>query len=403
MARNNQATPDDLKLHHLFLNIGHLIDHLCMLIFATVAALILNREWGLSYAELIPYATPGFIAFGAFAIPAGWLADRWSREGMMVIFFSGIGLASIFCATASSPLHLGLGLSLIGVFAAIYHPVGIGLLLDAPGSRGMRVAINGVWGNMGVGVAALLTGFLIDVGGWRSAFWLPGAFSLLLGVAYYLMVFRKQSQNLHSDKPVSTTTEAFDPAIFKRVLLVVLLTTALGGLVFQSTTFSLPKVLAERTMDLSTSATIVGWLAFFIFAIGSAGQLIVGYSLDRRSPRTIFLIVATMQAVFFAAMIGANGWVAILMATGFMLAAFGQIPINDVLVGRVAKSEWRSRILAVRYTVTIGVMASSIPLIAWIHANWGFDRLFIVLAVAAVLILLCVWCLPGRQLNPVES
>ena len=35
----------------------------------------LSGEWGMSYAELIPYATPGFIAFGVGAIVAGWIAD----------------------------------------------------------------------------------------------------------------------------------------------------------------------------------------------------------------------------------------------------------------------------------------------------------------------------------------
>lgn len=60
------------KLNLLFMNVGHFLDHLFVLIFAT-AALRLTTDWGLSYAELIPYATPGFIAFGVCAIPA-WMA-----------------------------------------------------------------------------------------------------------------------------------------------------------------------------------------------------------------------------------------------------------------------------------------------------------------------------------------
>src|SRR5438045_8473532 len=88
------------RTHFLFLNIGHFLDHLFTLIFATVAALALYREWGLGYADLLKYATPGFFAFGVFALPAGWLADKWSREGMMSTFFIGIGLASIVTAFA---------------------------------------------------------------------------------------------------------------------------------------------------------------------------------------------------------------------------------------------------------------------------------------------------------------
>ena len=114
------------RLHFLLLNIGHFLDHLFTLIFATVAALVLYREWGVGYAELLAYATPGFFAFGLFALPAGWLADRWSRDGMMVVFFAGIGLASIATGFASTPLQIGIGLFVIGMFAAIYHPVGLG-------------------------------------------------------------------------------------------------------------------------------------------------------------------------------------------------------------------------------------------------------------------------------------
>ena len=142
------------KLHFLFLNIGHFLDHLFMLVFATVAALALTREWQLSYSELIFYAMPGFIAFGAFALPAGWLADKWSRHGMLVIFFIGIGAASIATALAQTPLQIGIGLFAIGVFAAIYHPVGIALVLEGRKRVGMAIAVNGVYGNMGVAAAA---------------------------------------------------------------------------------------------------------------------------------------------------------------------------------------------------------------------------------------------------------
>jgi hypothetical protein len=43
------------QIRFLFLNAGHFLDHLFLLIFATAAALRLTREWRLSYSELIPY------------------------------------------------------------------------------------------------------------------------------------------------------------------------------------------------------------------------------------------------------------------------------------------------------------------------------------------------------------
>lgn len=138
------------RLNFSFLNIGHFLDHLFMLIFATVAALRLSQDWGMSYAELIPYATPGFVAFGLCAVPAGWLADRWSREGMMVIFFIGIGVAAMGCALADTPMEIAATLFLVGVFAAIYHPVGLAIVVQGRTRTGVPIALNGICGNLGV-------------------------------------------------------------------------------------------------------------------------------------------------------------------------------------------------------------------------------------------------------------
>ena len=78
------------RIRLLFLNLGHAYDHLFMLLFAT-AVITMASEFSLTYGEMLALATPGFIAFGAGALPAGWLGDRWSRPHMMVIFFIGIG------------------------------------------------------------------------------------------------------------------------------------------------------------------------------------------------------------------------------------------------------------------------------------------------------------------------
>ena len=119
------------RLHFLFLNVGDFLDHLFVLIFATVAALALIGKWGMSYAELVPYATPGFIAFGIFSLPAGWLADRWSQEGMMTVFFVGAGLSALVTSFATTPLEIAIGLFAVGIFAAIYHPVGLAMVARA--------------------------------------------------------------------------------------------------------------------------------------------------------------------------------------------------------------------------------------------------------------------------------
>jgi len=385
------------QINFIFLNAGHFLDHFFMLIFASVAALRLTEEWGMSYSELIPYATPGFIAFGACALIAGWIADRWSRQGMMVIFFLGIGISSLISGLANSPMQIAAGLLSIGFFAAIYHPVGLAMVVDGRKKTGAPLAVNGVFGNMGVASAALVTSILMDTYGWRSAFYVPGIVSIFIGILY-LVFIRLESKQAASEHNVKSSVKSTEIPVSKGILIrvfgIIFFTTAIGGLIFQSTTFSLPKVFAEA---MNNSATIIGWYSFLVFSVAALAQLVVGYLVDHHSVRSVFAIVAAMQAILFIAMTQTSGLATLMVAIGFMLFVFGQIPINDVLVARMVKSEWRSRAYAIRYIVTFSVMALAVPFIAWIYGNWGFGMLFTILAITAFMIFLATLLLPAKS------
>ena len=394
---NQGKTTTAVRVNFVFLNIGHFVDHLLPLVFATVAALALTREWGMSYAELIPYATPGLVVFGLGALPAGWLADRWSRENMMVIFFFGIGVSAMATSLADTPLTMALGLFAIGLFGSIYHPVGLAMVIQGRRRTGVPLAINGVFGNLGVACAALFASLLIETYSWRAAFIWPGALTVLLGFAYLISLLRaRQDASVgDDDKEGSAKGQAsFTREKLVRVFFVVFASTALGGLIFQSTTFALPKVIDERLAGLAVSVTDVGWYAFSIFALASVGQLIVGYLVDRWPLKHVFLAVVAGQCLFALALVGSTEVWALITSVGFMLVVFGQIPINDVLIGRVSNSGWRSRALAVRYVITFSVSATAIPMIAWTHTTGGFGVFFVILALVAAAIFGVVCFLP---------
>ena len=176
-------------------------------------------------------------------------------------------------------------------------------------------------------------------------------------------------------------------------------TAALGSFIFQSTTFALPKIFDERLAGFASSGKEVGWWAFAVFAVASFAQLVVGYMVDRHSVRRVFAAVAGGQAVMFAVMFNLTGMPALIVGVACMLVVFGQIPINDVLIGRIAKSEWRSRAYSARYVISFAVMATTVPAISALHGNWGFHVLFVVMAVLAALIFFAVLFLPGTKLK----
>ena len=407
----NQVTRQ--RIDFAFLNAVHFFDHFLILIFATVAMAIatdrqveitgLNVDWKMTYAELIPFSVAGFTAFGLCSVPAGWIADKWSRPGMIAIFFIGMGAATMIASLAASPWHLAAAILLIGVFGAIYHPVGIAMVVQGRDKTGMAIAMNGVFGNLGVAAAPLVTLIVIEHWGWRAAFFLPGAVCMAVGVAYLVFLriahISDKTYAKGKAKAAADTSLTLDKATLIRVFGIIFLTAAMGSFIFQSTTFALPKIFDERLAGLASSGREVGWWAFAVFAAASVAQLIVGYLVDRHSVRMVFAAVALGQAIGFAFMLNLTGVPALVVGVFFMLVVFGQIPINDVLIGRIAKSEWRSRAYSARYIISFAIMATTVPAIAALHGTWGFHALFAVMAVLAGLIFCAVLFLPATQLK----
>jgi MFS family permease len=376
-----------------FLNLGHLLDHLVMLVFPT-AVVALGREWGRPYSELLPLALGGFIAFGAFAIPAGWLADHWSRYRTLVIFFFGIGASLFLTGFAREPWHIAAGLTLTGAFAAIYHPVGIAMLVAAPQKMGRMLGWNGLWGNLGLAAAALVTGALVDLAGWRAAFFVPGLACIAAGAGFLVLV-KDPGKVKKTAKSIGLHV---DGRTMARIFTVLLVATAFGGIIFNSTTVSMPKVFDERLRALTQTNFGVGALVAAVYTVAAFAQVAMGALIDRFELRRLMIGVALAQIPLLALAANLEGWAMLGAAVLMMLAVFGQIPLNDAIVGKYCADEYRARVLAVRYVVSLGVAAVAVPLIAVLHATeGGFANVFAVLALLAAGMLAASLFFPTRD------
>jgi MFS family permease len=376
-----------------FLNLGHLLDHLVMLVFPT-AVVALGREWGRPYSELLPLALGGFIAFGAFAIPAGWLADHWSRYRTMVIFYFGIGVSLFLTGFAQSPWHIAAGLTLTGAFAAIYHPVGIAMLVASSEKMGRTLGWNGLWGNLGLAAAALFTGALVDLAGWRAAFFVPGLACIVAGAAFLLLVDDPGKVK----KTSKTIGLHIDGRTMGRIFAVLLVATACGGIIFNSTTVSMPKVFDERLQALTQTNFGIGVLVAIVYTVAAFAQVVMGALIDRYELRRLMIGVALAQIPLLALAANLQGWAMLGAAVLMMLAVFGQIPLNDAIVGRYCADEYRARVLSVRYVVSLGVAAIAVPMIAVLHrTEGGFGNVFQVLAALAAAMLATSLFFPSRE------
>lgn len=363
-----------------FLNLGHALTHLVMLIFPT-AVLALGPAWGIPYDQLMPASLGGLIAYGAGSLPAGWLGDRWSRRSLMALFFIGIGAGAILCGLASTPLEIGTALIVVGLFAAIYHPVGLSLLVVDPAKLGRTLGLNGVFGNLGIAGAAMVTGLLCEAFGWRWAFIAPGLLSILAGLAFLALVPQLPPAGATATANSKTPRAPSFTLVMAVALLIFIIC---DSLVFNATTIALPKVAETHLSGWFDNAAAIGTVVSMVFAIAALAQLWIGHLIDRVPLVRIFLPLAVAQV---AALLLTGLWSGpffVVPALATMFIVFGLIPISDAVIARNVSDAWRSRAYAISYVVAFGIGPAAVPLIAALYDEGrGFPYLFPVLAAIA--------------------
>ena len=384
----------------LYLNIGHFLDHFMMLIFAK-AAFDAGREFGLSYEEIIVYGTLGVVLFGAAAPLAGWLADKFSRAILISIYPLGLSLGAFLAAMSESTDMLGISLGVLGFFAAIYHPVGIAMLIKRPGKVGLRIGVNGVWGNMGVAVAPILTGFLIAHSDWRLAFIVPAILCLMFGISQFFAfkesddpVLVKKSSN------VRNKTETVMSSNWQTVLICLSIVTLSGGFIFGSLTFLIPRLFEVNMLQISNDVAITGLLAGFVYAVASFSQIGTGWLVDKIPPKFVLAAMGLGQLIFiYYASISFNYDLLFIMLVA-MIFVFGQVPITDAILVKYVKDSWRGRVLSIKFMINLCAGASVLPVTSFLLQN-GYNFSFILesLALISIAIIISGLLLPNKQPN----
>ncbi len=377
----------------VLLYLAHAIDHLALLIFATAVSAI-ALEFGFArWEDLMPYTTGAFVMFGIASLPAGRYGDLWGRRSMMLVFFYGMGVSLMLIGATQTPLQMGIALTLMGAFSAIYHPVGIPMLLQNAPKAGAVIGMNGLAGNLGIAFAALLTGFFVKYLGWRAAFVIPGALCLLLG-AYFAYVVPKETSSPSKKK---TAALRVDRATAVRVFAVLTVTTTLGSVIFNFTTNGNAELLRERVSAVASDPAKLGLLLAAVYAIASVTQLIVGALIDRFPIKRVFLPIVALQAIMFFVAVNAQGWWFFVAVTMCMMFVFGAIPFTDAIIARFVDDSMRSRVAGVRLAMSFGISSLAVWALGPFVKSSGFAMLILLMAIIATATTIAVMFLPKND------
>lgn len=384
----------------LLLNLAHAVDHMFLLVFATAVASI-AAEFGFErWEDLMPYGVGAFVMFGLGSLPSGRLGDLWGRRAMMIVFFFGIGASSLLASLAQGPWQLAGALTLIGTFASIYHPVGIPMLLQGAARPGATIGINGLAGNLGIAVAAALTGLLMRWLGWRAAFAVPGIVCLGLGLLF-MRVVPKESESPSRRKGGATVR--LSRGQVARALAVMTVASATGGILFNLTTNGNTQLLTERFRNVVNDPAALGLLLASVYAIASLAQVVVGRLIDRVALKPLYLSIALLQVPVLLLSSQAQGWWLYAGMLGMMIFIFGAIPFTDAMIARYVDDHMRSRVAGMRLAVSLGISSLAVWLLGPVVKGVGFDSLLLVLAGVSLCTAFTVLWLPSEQPVPVAA
>ena len=384
----------------VLLNVAHAVDHMFLLIFATAVAAIAADFGFARWEDLMPYAVGAFVMFGVGSLPAGRLGDLWGRRSMMVLFFMGMGGSALLSAVAQGPWQLAAGLTLIGVFASIYHPVGIPMLLQQARRPGATIGVNGLAGNLGIAVAAMVTGLLVKWLGWRAAFAVPGLAAIALGVAFMRLCPPE------TESPARRRGAAAVPLSrgqLARVLLVMTAASATGGMLFNLTTNGNAQLLGERLAGVVHDPALLGLLLAAVYAVASVAQVVVGRLIDRVALKPLYLGVVLLQVPVLLLASHAQGWTLYALMLGMMVFIFGAIPFTDAMIARYVDDSVRSRVAGMRLAISLGISSLAVWLLGPFVKSQGFAALLLALAGLSLLTSLVVLCLPGERTEAVAA
>jgi MFS family permease len=382
-----------------FASLGHFLHHVLTGLFLTLAV-ILEGIWQRPYAEIIALWTLGAAMIGVGAPLAGWLADRFGHARMMVVFFLGLGLASIIAGFVSDSAEMGLALALLGGFGAIYHPVALAWvsMTAPPDARGRLMGVLGIAGSIGVAGAAVIAGGLAAIAGWRMAMILPGIVTIIAGLAllFCLLTGRVAASNHQPGQDTAQHVAAEAARIPWGVLIVLAITFMLGSIAYTAYSTALPKWLSDMLLLDSTRAAQLGLIVGATMLMGSVGQLIGGRLADQMPMKTLYVatFLVKLPLMLLAAWFGGVWVLLIAVFIGFMFDF--SAPVENLLLARYSSGKRRGLAFGLKFAMGFVAAPLGVNLVAWAYgdAAGGAPALFLTLAVLGLVMLAAAMALP---------
>lgn len=382
-----------------FTCVAHFFTHFYELLFPALA-IPLMISLKIDLADVLKLSFFMYLLYGLAALPWGMIADRWGNRKSLVIFFLGTGAGSILVSFSETPGALAASLGLIGFFASIYHPAGIGLISLGIENRGMALGINGVAGNLGMVCAPFAAGILNWFAGWQITYFVIGATSILWGMALMTASIDETPLPRADNSTGGRQRTANDNM---RYFLMLCLAMTIAGLAYRANNLVLPAYLEFKAgflwnffqrfpiENLAGGKTMAATLlASLIYVVSAIGQLVGGKLADRYDLRWMYLSFHALSLPFVILMGLLSQELLVVAAALYVFFALGMQPIENSLVAAFTPEKWRSTGYGIKFILVFGVGALAVYIVGWIKETWTLEAVYYFCAFMVFLLILVI-------------
>ncbi|MCX7816109.1 MAG: MFS transporter [Syntrophales bacterium] len=380
-----------------FSSLGHFFFHFHELAFPALA-IPLSSYLKLELQETLKLGFPMYLSFGIFALPWGYVADKFGNKKALTIGFLGIGLASLLLFISNSPIAILICLSAVGFFSGIFHPAGMGLISIGATNIGSALGSYSIAGTLGLIIAPFFAGFVNWLAGWQLVYLLAGILAISCGVVLSFTTIdeRRTPREKKTNETYTLNTEVAVLILFFSIV-------ALGGFTYRINIVVLPAYLELQTSFLSNflktlglsnphalPTTAAGILTSIIYIVGISGQFMGGYLADKKDLRYMYLLYYAGSIPFIFAMAFISELPLVISAALYVFFAIGVQPIENSLVAYFTPLKWRSTAYGFSSVLTFGVGSLAIYLVGWVKVNWNLEIVYLYSGALTIIILLFI-------------
>jgi MFS family permease len=357
--------------------LGHLLNHSLTLIYPVIMIQLADQYAGVSLTILGLVGTIHYLLYGLGAFPAGWLTDRLGARRVLLIYFFGSVAAVIALIFAGDLTQLTIGLALLGLFCALYHPSGLTLISHSSPRISRHLGIHGIAGSIGLTLGPLIGGVVAAWFGWRAPFLFFGFLALLAGI-YLLLSPTEQAHPKSTSHPQADRPTRIWPLILCYVVAIFM------GLSHRGTLNFLPLYFAETFKGILEPVMVGGFLTALVLASGILGQFLGGIWGDRYARTRILIIVVALNIPLLVMVSAVKGYYVILVAMLWGIANFTYQPISNALISDFSNPRQRGTLFGFLHGLNFGIGALAATLAGAIGDRWGTAIIFAAMAILLI-------------------